>query len=292
MSDYFDNLIARSVGRAQVVQPRPASLFEPLQPIGLPGSLAVADHFAIEPEVDQSAPGFSPEPLKYEAAPSATDPGFLESQPSDRNESESSVPSKRLYPTIDLDASQSSSLLIHPEPLMPAPATESQSTSAYQPEQRSPSPSSRQVVDTHSTATRRTPLRAVLRAPTLTNNQSNSAEDAASLVPAQAEASEIVAPQIEYVERESSHSLLVAPSMPPKPVSRHQREDRATGHAAPSLIEAGAQVEQAPAIRITIGRVDVRAVMPDRPATRPAPERRSPALSLEEYLKQRSGGKP
>jgi hypothetical protein len=48
--------------------------------------------------------------------------------------------------------------------------------------------------------------------------------------------------------------------------------------------------ESAPTIKITIGRVDVRATVPERPAPRPAAERPA-ALSLEEYLKERSGGK-
>ncbi|MBD0326352.1 MAG: hypothetical protein ICV68_07970 [Pyrinomonadaceae bacterium] len=50
----------------------------------------------------------------------------------------------------------------------------------------------------------------------------------------------------------------------------------------------------APVIRVTIGRIDVRAVMTDSKAERrpaPAPTRRTHApLSLEEYLKQRNGG--
>ena len=42
-------------------------------------------------------------------------------------------------------------------------------------------------------------------------------------------------------------------------------------------------------IKITIGRVDVRAIMPASPAPRPAPARPSPSLSLEDYLKRREG---
>jgi hypothetical protein len=47
-----------------------------------------------------------------------------------------------------------------------------------------------------------------------------------------------------------------------------------------------------PVIRVTIGRIEVRAVFPPA-ATPPTPARKPPAgtLSLEEYLKQRSEGK-
>jgi hypothetical protein len=48
---------------------------------------------------------------------------------------------------------------------------------------------------------------------------------------------------------------------------------------------------QAPTIRVTIGRVDVRAEFPNVPS-RPAPRRRQATpLSLEEYAKQRAEGK-
>jgi hypothetical protein len=70
------------------------------------------------------------------------------------------------------------------------------------------------------------------------------------------------------------------------------REDAtlAVNPSRPSKVETGMTKETAPTIKITIGRIDVRAVMPTQPAPRQANERR-PALSLDDYLKQRSGGK-
>lgn len=44
-------------------------------------------------------------------------------------------------------------------------------------------------------------------------------------------------------------------------------------------------------IRVTIGRVEVRAIMPPAPPTRAKPALPGPALSLEDYLKQRNEGK-
>jgi hypothetical protein len=46
-----------------------------------------------------------------------------------------------------------------------------------------------------------------------------------------------------------------------------------------------------PTIKVTIGRIDVRAIMPAAPAPRPAPSRQSPRLSLGDYLKQSNGGR-
>lgn len=46
----------------------------------------------------------------------------------------------------------------------------------------------------------------------------------------------------------------------------------------------------APTIRVNIGRIEVRAVTPPNPTPRPKRAAAAPRLSLDEYLKQRSGG--
>lgn len=48
--------------------------------------------------------------------------------------------------------------------------------------------------------------------------------------------------------------------------------------------------QSAPVIRVTIGRIEVRAVAPEVQSPRPRSPRPKPALSLENYLKQRNGG--
>jgi hypothetical protein len=47
----------------------------------------------------------------------------------------------------------------------------------------------------------------------------------------------------------------------------------------------------APTIRVTIGRIEVRAVMPSDTRILPTPQRPKPRLSLDDYLKQRHGGR-
>ena len=47
----------------------------------------------------------------------------------------------------------------------------------------------------------------------------------------------------------------------------------------------------APSIRVTIGRIEVRAIMPAKePTARPPTRRPGPKLSLDDYLKQQNGG--
>ncbi len=66
-------------------------------------------------------------------------------------------------------------------------------------------------------------------------------------------------------------------------------------YLAPQLASAqpaNAAQPQAPTIRVNIGRIEVRAVTsPATSASPPARRRSSPQLSLEDYLKQRNGGR-
>ncbi len=83
----------------------------------------------------------------------------------------------------------------------------------------------------------------------------------------------------------------------PAKVSAQSKMKESAESSAPVAAETrGAETAASvgPVIRVTIGRIDVRAVMPDSKLERPvasAPARRTHApLSLEEYLKQRNGG--
>jgi len=55
----------------------------------------------------------------------------------------------------------------------------------------------------------------------------------------------------------------------------------------PRRAEAG----QGPTIRVTIGRIKVRATLPPAPPAHPQPVRRQPALPLDQYLQRRNEGK-
>ena len=79
------------------------------------------------------------------------------------------------------------------------------------------------------------------------------------------------------------------------PRAEHPRPGSVVAHApAASMAGAAPQArststpseDSAPTIKISIGRVDVRAIMPPSPAPRPASARRAPSLSLPDYLKR------
>ena len=56
----------------------------------------------------------------------------------------------------------------------------------------------------------------------------------------------------------------------------------------PTQLREPIQPAQPPVIKITIGRIDVRAITPSIPAPTPAEPQPRPVLSLEDYLKQRN----
>jgi hypothetical protein len=59
--------------------------------------------------------------------------------------------------------------------------------------------------------------------------------------------------------------------------------------ARPARREAGDGAATRPVVQVTIGRVEVRAVPPPVPAASPEPV--GPRVSLEEYLRERRGGR-
>jgi hypothetical protein len=78
----------------------------------------------------------------------------------------------------------------------------------------------------------------------------------------------------------------VAPLRPARSVAESSRAD-APGYPVRQLA-----ADEPPVIRVTIGRVEVRAVNPPaRPPAPPAPRPRQPSLSLGDYLAQRGEGR-
>lgn len=278
MSDYLDNLVARSLGLAEVVQPRPLSIFEPLQPTGLPALESGSPEEAGEPSSGL-------EPMR--PASSAADARVSETPMAPRREPQSGPPSQHPVQVTRRSESQSPPLLIPHQSLMPAPVAGDAGNRADLSDYAAPA--GQQTADTHPAVSEHAPLRVVLHAATPVDRHSTVTQEATPLIPAHAAAPEhaMTLPE-SIVPAPPSRTLLVAPGITPRPDERQERGDPWSD--GPEAIPA-AQRETAPTIKITIGRVDVRAVMPERPAPRPAPAARNPALSLEEYLKQRSGGK-
>ncbi|MFN7949727.1 MAG: hypothetical protein U0Z53_30520 [Blastocatellia bacterium] len=87
-------------------------------------------------------------------------------------------------------------------------------------------------------------------------------------------------------ENAQAAAIQIRPSVAPLVAGRQADEVMKAGTATSQT-----EQESAPVIRISIGRVEVRAVMPTAPAPRTAPARPRPGLSLDDYLREREGGK-
>ncbi len=81
------------------------------------------------------------------------------------------------------------------------------------------------------------------------------------------------------IDAATTQSIAAHPALTPRPAD--SKAPPATGLAANASSE--------PSIRVTIGRVEVRAVFPPPPVNRTPPQRSRPTMSLDEYLKRGSG---
>jgi len=227
MSDYLDNLVARSLHRADVVQPRLTSRFEPsagARTLWDPAS-AAADAVQEQSLLDEPASD------DRQSAHASFRHGAGEASRSDRG---------------SLNA---------PTAL---PADEADEDAALQPF----APAARPA--THP--------RAPMSAQSVPAEDAQSADDGARVRAARID--RVSAPAAERVTLRTV--ILPAPApFAPEPPRVHST--------------AASQPDAGPVVKITIGRVDVRAVMPAPPAPRSPAARREPALSLEDYLKTGGG---
>jgi hypothetical protein len=102
--------------------------------------------------------------------------------------------------------------------------------------------------------------------------------------PADAEYAASTIRPAEGTQRQQQH--LLRPAAPATTTKPHLSQPM-----SPAFVPNVSAAAQSMPIRISIGRVDVRAIMPAGPAKATVATRAKPALSLENYLKQREEGK-
>ncbi len=268
MSDFLSNVVARSLGIAETVRPRLPSLFEPYRRAG--GSLALRVESSVTGAVDveQDHEGTATATGHFEpgrgARPSA--PTSLPSRASDSAQAPwRSAHNLRLElvdnnrPPGPLQAESWAGERGPVRDLLPAGAPLDLSSSSHHPTEAP------FVLN---------PLASVVgrkREPDLTQDQTPGAPS----------------------EPESGAPNVAVPGHFPPLQSR--RVARPT-YASPAAIGARGHAplptngSTEPAVHVTIGRVEVRAIFPDPPARRLPMAKPRPTLSLDEYLKQRDRG--
>lgn len=292
MSNYLSNLIDRSLDRADVIQPRLPSLFEPVQGISspIPGfwgqeEQAIEQPFTEEINTRNVARQNRPIANRFaQASEQRSDtslanlrlPGLFSpttaiqrSQPPNRSlsDSEQPVPLSQPEPTSSpVHGSDIQSLFLKPPIAEPQIAERIVSVEKSEMATQ-PAPSPVQPVEPNRSAVRlpifNPPLVAVQNT-TAGSKESSSANDLflGQDPPMFRQITDnmplsLIRPAIQAVEAE-----MIRPAAPTSP----------------------------PVIQVTIGRIEVRATAPVNPPSTQA-RQKSPVMSLDEYLHQRGGGR-
>jgi hypothetical protein len=297
MSDYLTQVVTRSLGLAAIVRPRPKSLFEPEQPDiqpafePEPGFAAATDearHAAHDPPPTerQTLDGVRPRGEQSRPVPGLDDASLLSPDSPDRGSGAEPPP----------DAFSAGSQVVHISPRR-SQARSPQSpaglpTLTDEPRLRSaPLPqggASEPVVPPE-------PLSSAAEVrPTLTA-QNGPRGDAGSARPALAPGTGHS--PIEPRNAQEPPRSLIVPAPVPAPPEAEPWPSSALGgsliqpaHRPTSPIVVSPQAVPAEqTIHVTIGRIEVRAAPPPTTPARPksAP---APTMSLEDYLRSRSGG--
>lgn len=316
MSNFIDSLVARSQDRAEVLQPRLTSLFEPERAVPRPTVAAPS-----EPESDaeigsdeESLPDpasdtsrLSASSIKRIATP-RSESSILEGRTGEASP-ESSVelnvehrtPAKLAEPSTPPPASISRSVRV-PD-LRPAPQNQAQTESPTSAE-ASPGPgvtaqkssedredqrfvkaaTSRPLIEEFISESDRP--RAV---ETITRHSKSDFETASAPTSDRALREHDLARSTVTIPPAAERGIMAAIPSPPREI--RAAPDESVTVESPSEGRVRLKGTASPTIKVTIGRIDVRAVMPAQPAPRPAPAPRKSALSLDEYLKRRSGGR-
>jgi hypothetical protein len=282
MGDYLSSLLNRNQGQPVVVRPRPITLFEPSIATG---SLATEQHATSEateekPGYDEATPGAWPTALPAARGREALRSSVPETRNSrDVRHHADGLPSAASQPTRQdpsskLIASQVVGMSSEPPPVRPArnpidPAP-SQSPLQEAPTQLSPG----EGALPSATAPRQTGSAADQGRPTLE-----------------------AVPRPHPIEPGSVADTPLMPDISPPGPRSPSEVAIARPHITPRIESAGGSPhptpptpEPAPTVKVTIGRVEVRAITPAPPTSRPKPAKTGPTLSLDDYLKRRSGG--
>jgi hypothetical protein len=257
MSDYLNNLVARALNMTPVVQPRLTSLFEPSAEGFLAHSFehgTVRESLTARELTHQASPASveqAPAPLSQPRTPISIEPGEGEVGPRPRSRFESFEHHEEYK-----EAESKEQFLPRAASLVQAPLLSWATAVPSAP------PASNVAIGSLTQ-----PSLVEQNAQTSSAQRQTSASDiSARLEPAPAQPLRPSTPAIIVRQPDSP------PIMP-------------TGRVMKQTAEAA---EPPQTISVTIGRVDVRAVFPQPPASRVSRTEKPAAMSLDEYLKRRS----
>ncbi len=279
--DFFTALVDRAWERIPVLQRRRASLFEPVQVEDFEPRWAPTESFSCNEEIDGPARDLPvPRPALRQAT-RRSEPGGLDSAPGRIARQETATPDTMAKPhrgehveTVQISPRETVHTTHH------TVATHTRSVLERVVEQAPPPRLTAAILpQPHAQGTMGT-----IRA------SSDQRPDARPAVPTPLTAAQSrpAAAQRSKVEREVTAPLTAAAqrqtragALHPQPAPQ-RRAGRRTEPVTPTS-------PSAPAVHVTIGRIEVRAV-PEGVGPRKSAQRQRPALGLEDYLRSRAGG--
>jgi len=289
VSDFLTRLAGRARSEMDVVQPRVPSLYEPYRAggeIGAPRGMyeglraPIMPPRAEEPGDNQDAIDLTPE-----AAPEANRRGTMPySPPASSREDAAQRPPVLMLPRPD--AAQTPPVSSVPRRgAAPAPERDSEDRARRNthPEERTSSantgPEARvrrasTAAGAQSGEPSQTPAAAIERQPQMVRRAGTDQKTGMQPVPAQSSfaTQSPLSVTATFAQRSADLASTVGPGAAPR------RDRRVPSEGAPG---SGASVQ------VSIGRVEVRAVSPPPAERRPAPVRRRPPVSLDDYLNRR-----
>ncbi|HEY0098599.1 MAG TPA: hypothetical protein VGB76_06560 [Pyrinomonadaceae bacterium] len=293
MSDYLKHLAARSLNRTPSMQPRVASRFEPSTLAAAPpASEPVLDSTQLDAEENarplSPSGAHAPQPTENRQRTADTAPRSLDATPLSEARHESRTHNDAVQPpetsSSRLPYQTSPSNVFTPSSVREQARSPAQATPETE---RTPPPQ----------ASEEAHLRLRHAGDPQAHRPPETNESALERSIRRIVAGEFEAREAEVAAGGSSRShARTGKGMPPPVMPVSTVASRRSPVTTREQADASAQASP-PIIRVTIGRIEVRAVTPqgqrvEARSAPPAGARPDPARSLREYLKQRSGGRP
>lgn len=295
MTDFFTRLAEHTLGRAPVAEPLVAPSFAPA------ASWTVTEGLATPTEAQQTPPS-PPIPSQRAEPPTAETavplPTLVPESPAEAHAPARVGPAAK--PMVEKERPAASSVSKPAPAGRPAPKAAPEKARTEEPRvvQAHPTPESTPVAiqppvpETTRRALARSAPALPVDVPQLVALESAPAQQhpAKPLPPTPKAETVQETPPIQHAIKVETRVASPAQT-PPPPQPSVTRQARQSTAMPPSQSLTAEPAPQPPAIRVTIGRVEVRAVQPPEPfLPRPRPAMRMPAVSLDDYLRRRNGG--
>jgi len=284
MNDYLSTLAARGLNQAPVVQPRLGSIFEPAANQSRP--LAESVWGEEERFVEQR---ISPRESGHRRPTRQSSPTFVPSPTASGASASDALPVRAAQP-LDEPSATSQGHIVSPlapasPPVISQPAVrvETPSIQAAPPAIRHSDPA-QPLVDNPSRHDKEFSSRPTHPPGSPVIEPVIQRAEAPRVGLAETDGTGRDTSQLSKPSAQLAEPSVIAPVVPHPQPTQHRTEDYPLASLRQLATKAG------PTIQVTIGRVEVRAIVPPAPTPpRPVEAPRGPMLSLEEYLKQRNG---